>query len=1107
MTEEFIKKLKIKALDSNEFFSSNLKNLEWNEIKKLSVLTGKNGIGKSKILKLIISDFNDRENTNSEKLIQLNDSDNFSYKDFEVKLIHFDGNLTDLKNESYYDPTGENLNWETNFTIENTFTHLKKKLTYSFPYSSKKKEDDFTKINNILAISIDNMIENELYKVNCELNSSYKILLENQKIKLENSNNNNENWLETLEKIKTNIDVNVLAKLRKLTENGIDLNQDNRNELNLNIINNKIKEFNCSFRVSKESIMNLLIKKSDELYDFTFDELKIEEKAVLLDILFDTNHDKKIEDMRTGIIGQCKKIIDEKKIRDLIKNVGNYSSYCGFDIENENTNNISFFYQKENTETKEMIELGNFDMKKLRYLEFIISLCNDQKKYELITTKLNDEVLKEINNKLILKKQFHYFKKYYDKYIKFEEINTLYLINTQENLFTFRNGDIEITSDKLKQVKIWFNWLWLNRLKYEWLDKYVIQESTGLNVMLDTIVNELTNILNSNENSIRIEVNFINLCEEIYLKNKYPISVDVNISNTDLSNLAEDIIGSEFLEKYANNSDFNRGKNAFEEICALKELKDQKELFMKQGGQTEETFLENLKSILKKKMDENKNGNFDKDERTKPAFLNIVSFKLEKEYRFENIKSPQMSKSLSITELTTGEQIILLCILWEYQANALKKKNRKLILLLDEPDCFLNPFSINKFIEHLKRLTNETSNVQVLLTSHNPGTVSLMSPDSIFYLEDTCGSLAITNCTKDFTKIKIIEGITDHLFFVLNPYNLVFVEGLYDHIFYKIIYEKTVKNKKIDIRSEFIGMGSNQFKFCFKTDAKVISEGVHNYLFGIIDGDSYIDNNDAIKYIISTKQELNKLKENNKDAIDAYGNIPENILLNIIRKETKSFSSQLFRLKRRHIENYLYDPLNIFFLVQDLLNVEIPEMNNMEETKTTCSKIFKTNNKKEIIASCSKIIFGDITIKQINKFWSENIKTKISTICQKIIDNFTKKMKLSKSGDRIKVGYDIYDENNEIESMELYYDSSLLYANFKEHGKKIYQDLKLDSFLKNDGIEKPSTITETYCNGKILKYYELNKTSEILFYNKVVPVDLQHISFFQQKKKTRKLFV
>jgi predicted ATP-dependent endonuclease of OLD family len=110
----------------------------------------------------------------------------------------------------------------------------------------------------------------------------------------------------------------------------------------------------------------------------------------------------------------------------------------------------------------------------------------------------------------------------------------------------------------------------------------------------------------------------------------------------------------------------------------------------------------------------------------------IDKVEIEEEILF---KDKNDTCDLRINELTTGEKIILITILWEDQVKTLTA-NEKLILMLDKPDCFLHPYAIEKFIVKLKVLTHRDSNVQVIFTSHNPGTISLLDDEDIFYLDE-----------------------------------------------------------------------------------------------------------------------------------------------------------------------------------------------------------------------------------------------------------------------------------------------------------------------------------------------------------------------------------
>lgn len=99
---------------------------DWNEIPKLSVLTGINGIGKSTILKMINFYFNRVQlnyKTKDEKL-KYNCNNGIIDPDIAVSLIHFDNNSIDLRSRDFTSKSYNNMlqfhpkNKELNFSNE-----------------------------------------------------------------------------------------------------------------------------------------------------------------------------------------------------------------------------------------------------------------------------------------------------------------------------------------------------------------------------------------------------------------------------------------------------------------------------------------------------------------------------------------------------------------------------------------------------------------------------------------------------------------------------------------------------------------------------------------------------------------------------------------------------------------------------------------------------------------------------------------------------------------------------------------------------------------------------------------------------------------------------
>ncbi|RNA37588.1 AAA ATPase domain [Brachionus plicatilis] len=148
-------------------------------------------------------------------------------------------------------------------------------------------------------------------------------------------------------------------------------------------------------------------------------------------------------------------------------------------------------------------------------------------------------------------------------------------------------------------------------------------------------------------------------------------------------------------------------------------------------------------------------------------------------------------KNIKINQLSCGEQIILYLKLWSIIANdvTLKKKfksdilkNRDILLLLDEPDSFLNP----NIVERL--------DIQVIMTTHNPVTISFVkqftSLNNIFCLCLNNQKMEIDKCENKENFSKLIHNeLNSNLISIHQPFKFVFVEGK-DSEFYEYYYEK-----------------------------------------------------------------------------------------------------------------------------------------------------------------------------------------------------------------------------------------------------------------------------------------------------------------------------
>lgn len=88
----------------------------------------------------------------------------------------------------------------------------------------------------------------------------------------------------------------------------------------------------------------------------------------------------------------------------------------------------------------------------------------------------------------------------------------------------------------------------------------------------------------------------------------------------------------------------------------------------------------------------------------------------------------------NIETLTNGEQIILLSLLWKVlsENERISKNEKKQVLLIDEIDAHMHPGAVHKLVQSIK-LFVEKSKIQVILTTHNPTTVSFFDEKNLLW--------------------------------------------------------------------------------------------------------------------------------------------------------------------------------------------------------------------------------------------------------------------------------------------------------------------------------------------------------------------------------------
>jgi predicted ATPase len=230
------------------------------------------------------------------------------------------------------------------------------------------------------------------------------------------------------------------------------------------------------------------------------------------------------------------------------------------------------------------------------------------------------------------------------------------------------------------------------------------------------------------------------------------------------------------------------------------------------------------------------------------------------------------SREVDYGNLSSGERLVLLVLLWQFEQ---RNNSKRGIILLDEPDAHLNPSLVKEIIDMIKTKLVKELGLQVIMTTHNPTTISFVPAECLFVLENEPPKFKpIIHPVKN--KLEAINILSGNLVYVNEPFAVAFVEGDKDKQFYNLAAKRLNDTGKISMQIVFKVHGTgtkpalsgcSEVKSLVEkmTEADKI-EPLSQFVFGLIDGDN------------NKSPELKNLKA----------------------------------LKRYSIENYIFDPIHLF---------------------------------------------------------------------------------------------------------------------------------------------------------------------------------------------------
>nr|WP_164465593.1 ATP-binding protein [Burkholderia gladioli] len=216
--------------------------------------------------------------------------------------------------------------------------------------------------------------------------------------------------------------------------------------------------------------------------------------------------------------------------------------------------------------------------------------------------------------------------------------------------------------------------------------------------------------------------------------------------------------------------------------------------------------------------------------------------------------------SLPISEISSGEKAMLALIMWRYFAE--RHGTRYDLFVMDEPDAHLHPSLVRKFMQVLDTTMVKNYGARVVISTHSPSTVALAPPGSVFELRRHEEPRIIAR--PDVAKV--VAALTEGLVAVDSATKFVVLEGKTDTPFYQNLWTLMVEAGL----PSFPGVAFFNRDGCSKVvdTVRFLREWDFSRFFGILDKDS-----------------------------DGNENRPED---------------GIFVVDRNGMENYLFDPLNIW---------------------------------------------------------------------------------------------------------------------------------------------------------------------------------------------------
>lgn len=229
------------------------------------------------------------------------------------------------------------------------------------------------------------------------------------------------------------------------------------------------------------------------------------------------------------------------------------------------------------------------------------------------------------------------------------------------------------------------------------------------------------------------------------------------------------------------------------------------------------------------------------------------------------LSDPERGITIDVNDLSTGEKVLMSLALAIY--NTTEHNHKPQVLLLDEPDAPLHPEYSQVLLSAIYESIVQQAKVKVVITTHNPTTVALAPEDSLFKMDRDLGKPikvtkkeALNILTKDLENLRVTT----------DPRRQIFVENQNDAAY----YERIVRLLP-DFKVKFQFLPPHTRNGCNCDDVKRIVHTLREFgndlVYGLVDYDN-TNESDEFVYVVGEQ-------------------------------------------RRYAIDNYIFDPIYVFFLL------------------------------------------------------------------------------------------------------------------------------------------------------------------------------------------------